>query len=140
MSKALEILLVEDSLSDRLLALDALSEVNTINNVHVVEDGIEALDFLRHAGKYSQTPDPDLILLDLNLPRKDGRKVLAELKVDPVLRKIPVVILASPGDSGAGRAYPEHAQSFLTKPIDLKQFSEVIRIFKDLWFPELPCP
>ena len=68
MSKALEILLVEDSLSDRLLALDALSEVNTINNVHVVEDGIEALDFLRHAGKYSQTPDPDLILLDLNLP------------------------------------------------------------------------
>ena len=139
MSKALQILLVEDSLSDRLLALDALSAVSTTNRVHVVTDGIEALEFLRHTGQYSQVPDADLILLDLNLPRKDGRKVLAELKVDPLLRKIPVVILASPGGASAsGRAYPEHAQSFITKPIDIKQFNEVIRIFKDLWFPDLP--
>jgi two-component system, chemotaxis family, response regulator Rcp1 len=136
MFKALEILLVEDSATDRFLAIEALSEVSTINHVHAVEDGVEALDFLRHQGKYSETLTPDLILLDLNLPRKDGRMVLSELKADPTLCKIPVIILASPGDISVQRAYPEHAQSYITKPIDHHQFNEVIRIFKDLWFPD----
>jgi chemotaxis family two-component system response regulator Rcp1 len=138
MSRILEILLVEDSLSDRFLALEALAEAKILNNVHTVEDGVQALDFLRHSGRYSQAPRPDLILLDLNLPRKDGRKVLSELKAEPDLRKIPVIILATSGDADDEglRAYPEHAQSYITKPIDLKQFNEVIRIFQDLWFAD----
>jgi chemotaxis family two-component system response regulator Rcp1 len=137
MSKMIEILLVEDSLSDRFLALEALGQANIPNKVHAVLDGVEALDFVHRAGSYSHAPRPDLILLDLNLPRKDGRKVLAELKAEPDLRNIPVVILATSGDAAAEglRAFPEHAQSFLTKPIDPKQFNEVIRIFQDLWFP-----
>jgi chemotaxis family two-component system response regulator Rcp1 len=134
MSRILEILLVEDSLTDRFLALEALAEAKVLNNVHAVEDGIQALDFVHRAGRYSQAPKPDLILLDLNLPRKDGRKVLAELKAEPDLSKIPVIILATSED--AVRAFPEHAQTYITKPIDLKQFNEVIRIFSDLWFPD----
>jgi two-component system, chemotaxis family, response regulator Rcp1 len=142
MSRILQILLVEDSLSDRFLALEALGEAKILNNVHTVEDGIEALDFVRRAGRFSQAPRPDLILLDLNLPRKDGRAVLAELKADPDLRKIPVIILATSGDAAEEglRAYPQHAESYITKPIDLNQFNEVIRIFQDLWFPDLALP
>ena len=139
MSKIIEILLVEDSLSDRFLALEALSEAKIPNNVHAVPDGVEALDFVRRTGKYVQAPRPDLILLDLSLPRKDGRIVLAELKAEPDLRKIPVVILAISGDTDAEglRYYPEHAQGFITKPIDVGQFDEIIRIFQGLWFPDL---
>jgi chemotaxis family two-component system response regulator Rcp1 len=138
MSNIIEILLVEDSLSDRFLALEALSEAKIPNNVHAVPDGVEALDFVRRTGKYVQAPRPDLILLDLNLPRKDGRVVLAELKAEPDLRKIPVVILATSGDADVGlRSYPEHAQSFITKPIDVGQFDEIMRIYKFIWFPDL---
>jgi PAS domain S-box-containing protein len=142
MSRILQILLVEDSLSDRFLALEALAEAKILNNVHTVEDGIEALDFVRRAGRFSQAPRPDLILLDLNLPRKDGRAVLAELKAETDLRKIPVIILATSGDAAEEglRAYPQHAESYITKPIDPNQFNEVIRIFQDLWFPDLVVP
>jgi chemotaxis family two-component system response regulator Rcp1 len=139
MSRILEILLVEDSASDRFLALQALSEAKIPNKVHAVKDGIEALDFVRHAGKYSEAPKPDLILLDLNLPRKDGRAVLAELKAEPGLRDIPVIILATSGnaaDEGL-RSYPQHAQSYITKPIDVGEFNETIRIFADIWFPDV---
>jgi chemotaxis family two-component system response regulator Rcp1 len=139
MTKPIDILLVEDSPSDRYLAVEALSEAEISNNVHLVEDGIEALDFLRFKGQYSNVPRPDLILLDLHLPRKDGREVLAELKVDPDLRTIPVMVLAGSGGNtkGARHAYPQHAQTYITKPLDLKQFNEVIRIYRDLWFPEV---
>src|SRR5580704_6038 len=139
MTRPIEILLVEDSPSDRYLTMEALSEAEILNNVHEVEDGIEALDFLRFKGQYSQVPRPDLILLDLHLPRKDGREVLAELKVDPDLRPIPVIILAGSGGNTkeARHAYPQHAQTYITKPLDLKQFNEVIRIYRDLWFPGL---
>ena len=143
MSRITEILLVEDSPTDRFLALEALAEAEIQNNVHTVEDGIEAFDFLRRAGKYSLVPRPDLILLDLSLPRKDGREVLAELKADPDLRKIPVVILATwSGDAAEDglRAYPQHAQTYITKPIDVRQFNEIIRIFQDLWFPDATLP
>jgi two-component system, chemotaxis family, response regulator Rcp1 len=137
MAKVIDILLVEDSSSDRYLALEALADAEILNEVHTVGDGVEALDFLNHAGRYSQARRPDLIILDLHLPRKDGRQVLAELKADPNFRKIPVVILATSGDGAEGlRAYPEHAQTFISKPIDLNQFNEIIRIFRDLWFPE----
>jgi two-component system, chemotaxis family, response regulator Rcp1 len=137
MTNPIDILLIEDSPSDRYLAVEVLSEAEILNNVHVVEDGIEALDFLRFKGQYSQVSRPDLILLDLHLPRKDGREVLAELKVDPELRTIPVVILAgSRGNTKeAWHAYPQHAQTYITKPLHLKQFNEVIRIYRDLWFP-----
>jgi two-component system, chemotaxis family, response regulator Rcp1 len=138
MDKVIDILLVEDSSSDRYLALEALADAEILNEVHTVGDGVEALDFLRHAGKYSQARRPDLIMLDLHLPRKDGRQVLAELKADPNFRKIPVVILATSADGSDGvRAYPEHAQTFISKPIDLHQFNEIIRIFRDLWFPDM---
>jgi two-component system, chemotaxis family, response regulator Rcp1 len=130
MFKALEILLVEDSVTDRFLALEALSEVSTMNCVHTVEEGVEALEFLRHQGNYSEAVRPHLILLDLNLPRKDGRTVLSELKAAPTLSKIPVVILGSPGDTSGQRAYPEHAQSYITKPIDRHQFNEVSEYLK----------
>jgi two-component system, chemotaxis family, response regulator Rcp1 len=135
MKKVIDILLVEDSSSDRYLAVEALAEAEILNEVHTVGDGVEALNFLRRAGKYAQARRPDLILLDLYLPRKDGRQVLAELKADPDLRNIPVVILAGDSVEGA-RAYPEHAQTFISKPLDLKQFDQLIRMFKDLWFPE----
>jgi two-component system, chemotaxis family, response regulator Rcp1 len=138
MSKMIEILLVEDSWSDRFLALEALAEAKIPNKVHTVSDGVEALDFVHRAGRYSQAPRPDLILLDLNLPRKDGRKVLAELKLEPDLRKIPVVIIAGSGEGEEGlSAFPQHAQTYITKPIDPTQFNEVIRIFQDLWFQNL---
>jgi two-component system, chemotaxis family, response regulator Rcp1 len=137
MTSPIDILLVEDSPSDRYLAVEALSEAEILNNVHLVEDGIKALDFLRFKGQYSQVPRPDIILLDLHLPRKDGWEVLAELKVDPDLRTIPVIILAGSGGNTkeARHAYPQHAQTYITKPIDLKQFNEIIRIYRDLWFP-----
>jgi chemotaxis family two-component system response regulator Rcp1 len=136
MLKPLEILLVEDSVTDRFLAIEALSEVSTINHIHSVDDGVEALGFLRRQGKYSETLRPELILLDLNLPRKDGRMVLSELKADPTLCKIPVIILASAEEARGHTAFPEHAQTYISKPIDHDQFNEVIRIFRDLWFPE----
>jgi two-component system, chemotaxis family, response regulator Rcp1 len=140
MSRIAEFLLVEDSPTDRFLALEALAGAEILNNVHTVDDGIEAFNFVRRAGKYSHAPRPDLILLDLNLPRKDGRNVLAELKADPDLRNIPVVILATWAgeDTEEGlRAYPQHAQTYITKPIDIKQFNEIIRIFQDIWFPDI---
>jgi chemotaxis family two-component system response regulator Rcp1 len=143
MSKIAEFLLVEDSPTDRFLALDALAEAEILNNVHTVEDGIEALNFVRRAGKYSGAPRPDLILLDLNLPRKDGRNVLAELKADPNLRKIPVIILATRSGEATEEglcAYPQHAQTYITKPIDIKQFNECIRIFQEFWFPNATLP
>ena len=136
MLKPLEILLVEDSVTDRFLAIEALSEVSTINHIHSVDDGVEALGFLRRQGKYSETLRPELILLDLNLPRKDGRMVLSELKADPTLCKIPVIILASSEEARGHTAFPEHAQTYISKPIDPDQFNEVIRIFRDLWFPD----
>jgi chemotaxis family two-component system response regulator Rcp1 len=134
MSRPLEILLVEDSPSDRFLAMDALTEANIPTHVHVVKDGIEALDFVRRLGSYSQAPRPDLILLDLNLPRKSGREVLAELKGDRNLSTIQVIVLAAPGgDANNVLAYPQHADSYVSKPIDVEQFCAVIQVFKHFW-------
>ncbi|HEY0792568.1 MAG TPA: response regulator [Chthoniobacterales bacterium] len=134
MPRPLQILLVEDSPSDRYLALDALAQANIPNNVHVVRDGVEALDFVRRLGHYAQAPRPDLILLDLNLPRKNGRDVLAELKADRNLSTIQVIVLAAPGDdANALLAYPQHADSYITKPIDVQQFRTVIEVFKHFW-------
>ncbi|HEY0791488.1 MAG TPA: response regulator [Chthoniobacterales bacterium] len=143
MSRPFEILLVEDSPSDRFLAMNALAEIKVQNRVHTVKDGIEALEFVRHQGPFADVPRPDLILLDLHLPRKNGWEVLAALKADRELSGLRVVVLAAPGDDAQSlRAYPEHADSFLTKPIEATQLGAVIQVLQDFLPPraDLPAP
>jgi CheY-like chemotaxis protein len=133
--KPVEILLVEDNPGDARLVIEALKEGRVRNYVHVARDGIEALDMLRRADGFPDSPRPDLVLLDLNLPRKDGREVLAEIKADPALRRIPVVILTtSTAEEDVVRSYDLHANCFITKPVDLDQFMGVVRAIEDFWF------
>ncbi len=124
----IDILLVEDSPSDVRLTKEALKEAKVLNTLHVVEDGVAAMAFLHKQGQYASRPSPDLILLDLNLPKKDGRQVLAEIKQDENLKRIPVVILTtSRAEEDVVRSYNLHANAYVTKPVDLQQFLEVIR-------------
>lgn len=133
-SKPIEILLVEDSPSDAQLAIEALKEAKIANNLTHVEDGVEAMNYLRQRGKYSGVASPDLILLDLNLPRKDGREILAELKQDPVLRVVPVVVLtSSKAEEDVVKSYQLHANCYITKPVDFDQFLKVIKSIEDFW-------
>jgi two-component system, chemotaxis family, response regulator Rcp1 len=139
--KVAEILLVEDNPVDVMVAEDALTEAKMSNKVHVAEDGEEALDFLHRRGKYVDAPRPDLILLDLNLPKKSGTDVLAEIKQDPNLLDIPVVILTtSEADKDVLTSYSLHANCFITKPVDMKQFTEVIKSIEDFWFTIVKLP
>ncbi|HTI70789.1 MAG TPA: response regulator [Candidatus Limnocylindria bacterium] len=139
--KPIEILLVEDSPTDRLIAIEALSEARVLNSLHTVEDGVEAMAFLRREGKYVDSPLPDLILLDLNLPRKDGREVLAEIKGDPRLRVIPVVVLTtSEAEEDIFKAYSHHANCYITKPVDFNRFTEVVRTIENFWFEIVRFP
>lgn len=136
-----EILLVEDNPGDVRLTLEGLKEGKVNNNLHVVEDGVEAMAFLRREGKYADAVRPDLILLDLNLPRKDGREVLAEIKVDKDLRRIPVVVLTtSKAEQDILRAYNLHANCYITKPVDLDQFISVVGSIEDFWFTIVKLP
>ena len=135
------ILLVEDSPTDRLLAVEALERAKLANNLNIVEDGVEAMDYLRRRGKYAGATRPDLILLDLNLPRKDGREILAEIKTDPVLKFIPVIVLTtSSADEDVARAYGNHANSYITKPVDFPRFTEAIASLKNYWFEVVTLP
>jgi len=139
--RAVEILLVEDSPGDVRLTKEALREGKVRNNLHVVTDGVEALAFLRRAEKYAAVPRPDVILLDLNLPKKDGREVLAEIKADDDLRRIPVVILTTSQDErDVLRAYDLHANCYITKPVDLDQFIAVIRSIESFWLTIVTLP
>jgi two-component system, chemotaxis family, response regulator Rcp1 len=139
--KLAEILLVEDNPVDVMVTQDALTEAKMCNNVHVTEDGEEALDFLYRRGKYVDAPRPDLILLDLNLPKKSGTEVLAEIKQDPSLLHIPVVILTtSEADKDVLASYSLHANCFITKPVDMEQFTEVIKSIEDFWFTIVELP
>lgn len=139
--RPVEILLVEDSGVDRLLTLEALRDFRVANTVHWVENGEEALDFLRGRGRHQEAPRPDLVLLDLNLPRKDGREVLAEIKSDPRLRHIPVVVLTtSSAEEDVLAAYSAHANCYITKPIDLTRFGEVLRELESFWFEVVALP
>ena len=139
--RPIEILLVEDSPSDVRLTREALKEAKVVNMLHVAQDGIEALDFLRKQGEYAGRPSPDLILLDLNLPRKDGREVLAEIKEDEKLKRIPVVVLTtSRAEEDVVRSYNLHANAFVTKPVDLKQFLEVIHAIEAFWLAVVTLP
>ena len=139
--KAIEILLVEDNAGDARLALEALREAKVHNNLNWVTDGVEALAFLRREGQYAQSPRPDLVLLDLNLPRKDGREVLAEIKADEGLRRIPVVILTtSQAEEDILKAYHLNANCYISKPVDLDQFMKVIKTIKDFWLTIVKLP
>ena len=140
-SHTIEILLVEDNPGDARLTLEAFKEGKVINNLTVVNDGVEALEFLRRQGAYADAVVPDLILLDLNLPRMDGRQVLAEIKADPLLRRIPVVVLTtSASQDDIARAYNSHANCYITKPVDLGQFLRVVNSIESFWlnFVRLP--
>ena len=139
--KLVQILLVEDNPEEVLLTKETLKDAKVANEVHVAEDGERALRFARQQGEYASAPRPDLILLDLNLPRKDGRQVLAEIKADPALRYIPVVILtSSEAESDIARAYDLHANCYITKPVDLDQFITVVKSIEDFWFTIVKLP
>ena len=139
--KAIDILLVEDNPGDVRLAMEALKESKIRNNIYVVEDGVEAMDFLRRKGKYNDVPRPDLILLDLNLPRKSGREVLAEVKTDDDLKRIPVVVLTvSRDEEDILRAYNLHANCYVTKPIDFEQFIKITRTIEEFWLTIVKLP
>jgi len=134
-SPPVEILLVEDNAGDHRLTQEALREGKVYNNLHWAKDGVEALDFLHRRGKHAKAPRPDLILLDLNLPRKDGREVLATLKADPSLKHIPVVVLTtSSAEVDILNSYQLHANCYITKPVDLDQFGAVVKSVEDFWF------
>jgi len=139
--RAVEILLVEDSPSDADLTEEALSDGKVLNHLHWVEDGVEALAFLRRQGKYSKAPRPDLILLDLNLPKKDGREVLAQIKADPSLKLIPVVILStSAAERDILKTYELNANCYVSKPIDLEQFISVVKLIEEFWLALVKLP
>jgi len=137
----IEILLVEDNPGDARLAKEALKESKMRNNLHHVVDGVEAMAFLKKEGKYKDMPTPDLLLLDLNLPKKDGREVLAEIKADKELRRIPVVILTtSKAEADILKTYDLHANCYINKPLDLNQFMIVIKSIEDFWLSIVKLP
>jgi CheY-like chemotaxis protein len=137
----IEILLVEDSPDDADLTMDALRQGRVRNNVTLIEDGESAMAFLRRQGPYAAAPRPDLILLDLSLPRKNGREVLAEVKQDPSLRRIPVVIMTSSDDEkDVVAAYNLHVNCYVTKPVDLDQFIAVVKSIEHFWFSIVKLP
>jgi two-component system, chemotaxis family, response regulator Rcp1 len=140
-TRAVELLLVEDSPGDVRLTIEALKEGRVINNLTVVQDGEEAIAVLRRQGKYADAPRPDLILLDLNLPRKGGIEVLAEIKEDPDLKQIPVVVLTtSQAEQDILRTYQLHANCYIVKPVDLNQFMNVVQAIKSFWLALVMLP
>ena len=139
--RAIEILLVEDNPGDVRLTQEALKEGKVLNNLNVVKDGVQALAFLRREGEHVQTARPDLILLDLNLPKKDGREVLAEIKVDPDLKRIPVVVLTtSESEKDILGSYNLHANAYITKPVALDRFMDVVQSIEDFWLTIVKLP
>ena len=140
-ARPVEILLVEDSPGDVRLTREALREGKVRNNLSVVTDGVEALAFLRREGQYADAPRPDVILLDLNLPRKDGRQVLEEIKADDRFRRIPVVVLTTSRDEhDILRSYDLHANCYITKPVSLDQFIGVVQAIEGFWFTVVTLP
>jgi chemotaxis family two-component system response regulator Rcp1 len=136
-----EILLIEDSPSDADLAREALGQGKILNNLHFVEDGVEAMKFLRRKEPYLRVPRPDLILLDLNLPKKTGVEVLTEIKTDQSLRLIPVVILStSAAQEDIIQSYSLHANCYITKPVDFVQFTKVIMLIEEFWLAVVQLP
>jgi len=139
--RILDILLVEDSPADVIITREAFHEAKLLNTLHVVEDGVQALEFLHRRGPYASAPRPGLILLDLNLPRKNGREVLEEIKNDPELRAIPVVILTtSSADEDILNAYDLHANCYVIKPVGFENFSRAVQSIRNFWFSVVTLP
>jgi len=139
--KPIDILLVEDNIGDARLAKEALKESKLKNELHIVGDGMDAMDFMYQRGKFKNAPRPDLILLDLNLPKKDGREILAEIKTDENLKRIPVVILTiSKAEEDILKTYNLHANCYITKPLDLDQFMKVVKSIEDFWLTIVKLP
>ena len=140
-NQPIDILLVEDNPGDERLTREALKEGKVYSNLHWVKDGVEAMAFLRREGKYAEAPRPEMILLDLNLPRKDGREVLEEVKADEALKRIPVVILTtSKAEEDVLRTYNLHANCYVTKPVDLEKFIVVVKSIDDFWLTVVTLP
>ena len=139
--ETIDILLVEDNPGDVRLTKEALKDAKVLNEVYVVQDGVEAMEFLHRKGNFANVPTPDMILLDLNLPKKDGREVLAEIKQDPKLKHIPVVVLTtSKADEDIIRTYNLHANAYITKPVDLNRFIEIMHTLEEFWFSIVKLP
>ena len=141
LGEAIDILLVEDNPGDVRLTTEALAEAKVRNTLAVARDGVEALQYLRHEHPFEKSTRPDIILLDLNMPRMDGREVLEEIKADPKLAAIPVVVLTtSAADEDVLRSYQLHASCYITKPVDLEQFMKVVRSVEDFWLTIVRLP
>ena len=140
-ARIIDILMVEDNPADAELAVEALKSAKAQNHLHIVDDGVRALQFLRREGEYKNAPRPGLILLDLNLPRMDGREVLAEIKNDKQLKTIPVVVLTtSKADSDVLKSYDLNANCYVTKPVDFDKFLEVVRAIEGFWLTLVELP
>ncbi len=141
LQKPIEILLVEDSPADILITREAFVEARLLNDIHVVEDGVQALEFLRRQGAFASAPRPDLILLDLNLPRKNGREVLAEIKGDESLKTIPVIVLTtSSANEDILQAYDLHANCYVVKPVGFESFLKAVQSIRNFWFSVVALP
>ena len=137
----IEILLVEDNPGDVELTREALETAKVANRLHVVDDGADAVDFLFRKGAFADAPRPDIILLDLNLPKKDGRQVLSEIKTEPSLSQIPVVVLTtSQAEEDIIRAYQLHANCYVTKPVDFNQFLHIVSTIEEFWLGVVKLP
>jgi len=140
-TRPVDILLVEDNPGDVRLTKEALKDAKVLNEIYVARDGVEAMHFVHREGSFANAPMPDLILLDLNLPRKDGREVLAEIKKDPKLQHIPVVVLTtSKADEDIIKTYNLHANAYITKPVDLNRFVEIMHALEQFWFTIVKLP
>ncbi|HTZ62390.1 MAG TPA: response regulator, partial [Thermoplasmata archaeon] len=132
---------VEDNPADARLVREVMRDSKILNEIHWVPDGVEAMTFLRRQGKYANAPRPNLMFLDLNMPRKDGREVLREVKADPELRRIPIVVMtSSQAEEDIARAYDQHANCYVRKPIDFEQFHSVVKTLENFWFSTVELP
>jgi chemotaxis family two-component system response regulator Rcp1 len=137
----IQILMIEDNEGDVLLTMRAFKTAKVSNNLNVVRDGVEAMDFLHRRGDFASAPRPDLVLLDLNLPRRDGRQVLADMKADPLLRSIPVVILtSSKAEDDVARMYDLHANCYIVKPVDFHRLIEIVQAIEGFWLSIVRLP
>ena len=135
------ILMAEDNPTDVLIAKEGLLSAKMLNTLYVVDDGMDALDFLRRKGRHAGSPRPDLILLDLNMPRMNGQEVLAAIKADASLKEIPVVILTtSKSEEDVSKAYGLHANCYISKPVDFNEFTKVVQTIHDFWFSVVTLP
>jgi len=137
----IRILMIEDNEGDVFLTTEAFKEAKVANCLTVVRDGLEAMDFLHRRGDFASAPRPDLVLLDLNLPRRDGRQVLAEIKADPLLRSIPVVVLtSSKAEEDIARMYDLHANCYIVKPVDFQRLMDIVHSIENFWLSVVKLP